>query len=125
MRELIVTRRGPRPIGPYSQAIRAHGLIFVSGQIPIDPATHRLAPGGITEQTNRAIENVARVLEAAGSGLERVVRCVVYLRAMDDFVAMNEAYARYFGDRPPARTAVAVAGLPQDSLVEIEATALE
>jgi 2-iminobutanoate/2-iminopropanoate deaminase len=124
MRNSITTPRAPKPVGPYSQAIRANGVLFVAGQVGIDPHTQAVVPGGIAAQTERAIANIGAILEAAGSDLTRVVRCVVYLRTMDDFVAMNATYARHFSDPAPARTTVGVSELPKHGLVEIEATAL-
>ena len=120
----IRTPDAPDPVGPYSQAIRAGGFLFLAGQIPIEPTTRALVAGGIAEQTERAIRNLATILEAAGSGLEQVVRCVVYLKSMDDFASMNAVYARYFTQAPPARTTIEASRLPKDSLIEIEATAL-
>ncbi len=124
MRTIVSTPDGPRAIGPYSQAIKASGLIFVSGQIALDPETQQLVGGGIEAQTERAIQNVQAILKAADSDLDQVVRCVVYLTTLEHFAAMNGVYERYFDRDRPARTTVAVAGLPRNSLVEIEATAL-
>jgi 2-iminobutanoate/2-iminopropanoate deaminase len=123
-RRVIATPTGPPAIGPYSQAIEAQGLLFVSGQLALDPATHQMIVGGVEAHTERAIRNVEAILKAAGSGLDRVVRCVVYLTTMEHFAAMNGVYERYFNKDKPARTTVTVSGLPRDSLVEIEATAL-
>jgi 2-iminobutanoate/2-iminopropanoate deaminase len=124
MRDVIATDRGPKAIGPYSQAIRANGLLFVSGQIPLDPATGQLVEGGIARQTERVLENLRGIVEAAGSSLERAVRTTVYLKDMGDFAAMNEIYARYFSSAPPARATVEVARLPRDARVEIDLIAL-
>jgi 2-iminobutanoate/2-iminopropanoate deaminase len=124
MRSVVSTTEGPAAIGPYSQAIKASGLIFVSGQIALDPETQQIVTGGIEAHTERAIRNVDAILRAAGSELGLVVRCVVYLTTMDHFAAMNGVYERYFASEKPARTTVAVAGLPRNSLVEIEVTAL-
>jgi len=124
MRDVISTDRGPRAIGPYSQAIRANGFLFLSGQVSLDPATQQLVPGDIAAQTTRVLENLKGILEAAGSSLARVVKTTVYLKDMNDFSAMNEVYARYFPNDPPARATVEVARLPKDARVEIELIAL-
>ena len=124
MREQIQTKNAPAAIGPYSQAIKAGGLVFVSGQIPIDPETGEFVAGGIAEQTERVLKNLTAVLEAAGSGLDKVVKTTVFLADMKEFAAMNEVYARFFSSAPPARATVAAAGLPRDARVEIEAVAL-
>jgi 2-iminobutanoate/2-iminopropanoate deaminase len=124
MREVIATKDGPQAIGPYSQAIRANGFVFVSGQVAIDPATQQVVAGGVAVQTDRAMKNLAGILTAAGSGLEKVVRSTVFLKNMDDFAAMNEVYGRYFTSQPPARSTVEVARLPKDVLVEIDVIAL-
>lgn len=122
--EAVSTSGAPEAIGPYSQAIAAGGFVFCSGQIPIDPATGRLVEGGIAEQTRRVLENLRAVLEAAGTGLDRVVKCTVYLADLGDFEEMNRAYAEYFGDRPPARACVEVSRLPRDVRVEIDLVAV-
>ena len=122
--ESIQTDRAPQAIGPYSQAIKANGFIFASGQIPLDPATMRIVEGGIEEQTGRVLENLKAVLEAAGSSLDRAVKTTVYLADMGEFAAMNEIYARYFGATKPARATVQVARLPRDVKVEIDVVAL-
>jgi 2-iminobutanoate/2-iminopropanoate deaminase len=122
--ESIQTDRAPQAIGPYSQAIKANGFIFASGQIPLDPATMRIVEGGIEEQTGRVLDNLKAVLEAAGSSLDRVVKTTVYLADMGEFAAMNEIYARYFGATKPARATVEVARLPRDVKVEIDVVAL-
>ena len=124
MKEVIATDRGPKAIGPYSQAIRANGFLFVSGQIPLDPSTQQLLAGDVRAQTERVLENVKGILEAAGSSLDRVVRASVFLADMNDFAAMNEVYGRYFPAQPPARTAVQVARLPRDARVEMDVIAL-
>ncbi|HEV2835920.1 MAG TPA: RidA family protein [Pyrinomonadaceae bacterium] len=124
MRERVQTDEAPAAIGPYSQAIRAGGFVFVSGQIPIDPATGEFVAGGIGEQTERVLKNLSAVLEAAGSGLDKVVKTTVFLADMKEFSQMNEVYAKYFTGAPPARATVAAAGLPRDARVEIEAVAL-
>jgi len=124
VKERIQTDRAPSAIGPYSQAIRAGGFVFVSGQIPIDPATGEFVVGGIGEQTERVLKNLSAVLEAAGSRLGEVVKTTVFLADMNEFSQMNEVYARFFTEAPPARATVAAAGLPRNARVEIEAVAL-
>jgi 2-iminobutanoate/2-iminopropanoate deaminase len=124
MREVIRTDQGPKAIGPYSQAIKANGFIFVSGQIAFDPATGKPLEGGAAEQTERILQNLKAIVEAAGSSLDRAVRLSVFLKDMNDFAAMNEVYARYFPADPPARTTVEVARLPRDFKVEIDLIAL-
>ena len=124
MRQVISTGEAPRAIGPYSQAVAAGGFVFASGQIPIDPATGEFVPGGIAEQTEQVLNNLSALLEAAGTGLGRVVKTTVFLADMNDFAAMNEVYGRYFKDEPPARSTVEAARLPRDARVEIEAVAL-
>jgi 2-iminobutanoate/2-iminopropanoate deaminase len=124
MKEVIATDRGPKAIGPYSQAIRANGFVFVSGQIPLDPATQQLVAGDISVQTERVLENLKGIVEAAGSSLDRVVRATVFLADMNEFAAMNEVYGRYFHAQPPARSTVQVSRLPRDVRVEIDVIAL-
>jgi 2-iminobutanoate/2-iminopropanoate deaminase len=124
MRAVIATKDGPQAIGPYSQAIRANGFVFVSGQVAIDPATQQVISGDIAVQTDRVLKNLSAILKAAGSGLEKVVRSTVFLKNMGDFAAMNEVYGRYFSATPPARSTVEVARLPKDVLVEIDVIAL-
>jgi len=124
MRDVITTKAAPQAIGPYSQAIRANGFIFTSGQIPIDPATQQLITGDVAAQTERVLKNLSAILTAAGSSLEKVVRTTVFLKNMSDFAAMNEVYGRYFTSAPPARSTVEVARLPKDVLVEIDVVAL-
>lgn len=124
MKEIIQTEHAPQAIGPYSQAIRANGLVFASGQIPIDPQTGQFVPGGIAEQTEQVLKNLTAVLEAAGTGLNRVVKTTVFLLDMQEFGAMNEVYGRFFKDAPPARATVQAARLPRDARVEIEVIAL-
>jgi len=124
LREPVKTPHAPAALGPYSQAIKAGGFVYVSGQVPIDPETGEFVAGGIAEQTDRVLKNVAAVLEAAGSGLDKVVKTTVFLADMDEFAAMNEVYAKFFKDAPPARATVQAARLPRDARVEIEAVAL-
>ena len=124
MREVIRTQDAPQALGPYSQAIRANGLVFVSGQVAIDPATQQLIEGDIAAQTDRVLKNVSAILKAAGTGLEKVVRSTVFLKNIGDFVAMNEVYGKFFTAAPPARSTVEVARLPKDMLVEIDVIAL-
>jgi 2-iminobutanoate/2-iminopropanoate deaminase len=124
-RKVIATSQAPEAIGPYSQAIRAGKFVFTAGQVALDPATGELVGSDAATQTRQALLNVQAILEAAGSSLDRVVKTTVFLQDMADFAAMNEVYAQQFGDRPPARSTVAVAGLPRaDALVEIEAIAI-
>jgi 2-iminobutanoate/2-iminopropanoate deaminase len=124
MREVIATEQAPQAIGPYSQAIRAQGLIFTSGQIAIDPATAQIIAGDVSAQTDRVLKNLAAILQDSGSSLEKVLRCTVFLKNMGDFAAMNEVYGRYFKHKPPARSTVEVARLPKDVLIEIDVIAL-
>jgi len=124
MRDVIATDHAPEAIGPYSQAIRAAGLVFTSGQVAIDPATQQVIAGDIAAQTDRVFKNLSAVLKAAGTSLDKAVRCTVFLKSMGDFAAMNEVYGRYFGQAPPARTTVEAARLPKDVLVEIDVIAL-
>jgi 2-iminobutanoate/2-iminopropanoate deaminase len=124
LKDVIATERGPKAIGPYSQAIRANGLIFASGQIALDPATQHIIGGDISAQTERVLENLKGILESAGSSLDKVVRATVFLLDMNEFAAMNEVYARYFQKAPPARSTVQVSRLPRDVRVEIDVIAL-
>ena len=124
MKQIIQTEQAPKAIGPYSQAIKVNGFVFASGQIPIIPETGEFVAGGIAEQTEQVIKNLSQVLEAAGSGLNRVVKTTVFLADMAEFAAMNEVYGRFFSAEPPARATVAAAGLPRGARVEIEAIAL-
>jgi 2-iminobutanoate/2-iminopropanoate deaminase len=124
MREVISTDSAPKAIGPYSQAIRAGGFLFTSGQVAIDPATQQVIAGDVSAQTDRVLKNLAAILQTAGSSLEQVVRCTVFLKNMGDFGAMNEVYGEYFKQAPPARSTVEVTRLPKDVLVEIDAIAL-
>jgi len=124
-RTRISTPDAPQAIGPYSQAIKAAGLVHCSGQVGFDPKTMTLVSGGIAAQTERVLQNLTAVLKAAGSDVSKVVKCTVYLKSMDDFAAMNAVYAQHFpGDAPPARSTVEVARLPKDALVEIDCVAL-
>lgn len=124
MREPIATNTAPQAIGPYSQAIRGGGFVFVSGQIAIEPATGNIIGGTAAEQTERVMENLKAILQAAGTEMEKVVKCTVFLKSMSDFASMNEVYGRYFPQAPPARSTVEVARLPKDVLVEIDVVAL-
>jgi 2-iminobutanoate/2-iminopropanoate deaminase len=124
MREIISTKDAPKAIGPYSQAVKANGFIFVSGQIAIDPSTQQVIAGDLAAQTDRVLRNLSEILEAAGSGLGKVVRTTVFLKNMGEFAAMNEVYAKYFSSVPPARSTVEVSRLPKDVLVEIDVIAL-
>jgi 2-iminobutanoate/2-iminopropanoate deaminase len=122
--EPVATDRGPKAIGPYSQAIRANGMVFLSGQIPLDPKTQQLVEGDVAVQTERVLQNLKGVVEAAGSSLQHVVKTTVFLADMNDFAAMNEVYARYFVNHPPARSTVEVSRLPKNARVEIDLIAL-
>ncbi len=124
MREIVETKAAPSPIGPYSQAIRTNGLIFVSGQIPVDAGTGAVVEGGIEAQTHQVMRNLAAILNAAGSGLDKVIKTTVFLSNLDDFSAFNRVYGEYVGEAKPARATVQVARLPKEVLVEIEAIAL-
>ncbi len=124
MRDIISTKDAPQAIGPYSQAIKANGFIFTSGQVAIDPATQQIVAGDIAAQTERVLRNLSEILEAAGSGLGKVVRSTVFLKNMNDFAAMNQVYGKYFSSAPPARSTIEVARLPKDALVEIDVIAL-
>jgi 2-iminobutanoate/2-iminopropanoate deaminase len=125
-KEIVRTESAPAPFqgAPYSQAIRAGGLVFVSGQLALEPGGSAMVPGGITEQTEQVFANLRAILEAAGTSLDRLVKTTVFLQHLDDFAGMNEVYARHVGDSPPARSTVEVAKLPSGALVEIEAIAL-
>ncbi|MFZ0947465.1 MAG: RidA family protein [Candidatus Sulfotelmatobacter sp.] len=124
MREIISTKDAPQAIGPYSQAIKANGFVFTSGQIAIDPSTQQVITGDVAAQTERVLRNLSEILEAGGSGLGKVVRSTVFLKNMNDFAAMNQVYGKYFSAAPPARSTVEVARLPKDVLVEIDVIAL-
>ncbi len=123
MRKVIATAQAPQAIGPYSQAIVSNGFAFLSGQIPLDPATAQVVEGDIAVQTERVFENLKAVLAACGSSLERVVKITVFLKDMGEFARMNEVYGRYFPANPPARSTVEAARLPRDVRVEIDAIA--
>ncbi len=124
MKTLISTGQAPKAIGPYSQAIVANGMAYLSGQIPLDPATNQMIEGGIEAQTERVLENLKAVLEACGASLASVVKTTVFLKDMGEFPKMNEVYARYFGENPPARSTVQAAKLPRDVSVEIDCIAI-
>ena len=123
-RDIVHTDKAPKAIGPYSQAIRTDSMIYTAGQTGLDPVTGELVAGGVEEQTRQVLANLQNVLEAAGSTLGLVVKTTVFLKDMNDFSKMNVIYAEFFGENPPARSTVAVAGLPKGGLVEIEAVAL-
>ena len=124
MKKAIETSRAPAPIGPYSQAVKSGDFLFISGQIPLDPATGELVSGGIHEQTVQVLENLKAILESAGSGLDRVVKTTIYLSHMANFPEMNAVYAEYFSaETPPARSTIQVAALPKGAILEIEAIA--
>jgi 2-iminobutanoate/2-iminopropanoate deaminase len=124
MKEVVSTDKAPGAIGPYSQAIKSGGMLFCSGQIPIDPATGEFVEGGIAEQTHQVFKNLIAVLEAGGSSLDGVVKTTVFLADMNEFAPMNEVYAEYFDSNKPARATVQAARLPRDARVEIECIAL-
>jgi 2-iminobutanoate/2-iminopropanoate deaminase len=123
MKKIICTDKAPKSIGPYSQAVEADGMLFISGQIPIDPATGRFVEGGITEQTEQVMQNIGAILEAAGYSYDHVVKSTCLLSDMDHFAAMNAVYGKYYQQNPPARAAYAVVKLPMGALVEIETIA--
>lgn len=125
MNKAINTEKAPKAIGPYSQAIEAGGMIFASGQLPIDPATGEFAPGGVKEQTRQSLTNARHILEEAGTDLAHVVKTTVFLADMADFGAMNEVYSEFFSEPFPARSAVAVKALPKGALVEVECIAVK
>ena len=120
MKQVISTEKGPKAIGPYSQAIKANGFVYTAGQIPFDPSTGQLIQGDVAQQAARVLENLKAIVEAAGSSLEKAVKATVYLKDMNDFTAMNEVYGRYFTQNPPARSTVEVSRLPRDVRVEID-----
>ena len=123
-KRVIHTEKAPKAIGPYSQAIHIGDLVYTAGQVALDPATMELIPGGVEEQTRQVLANLTNVLKAAGTSMNKVVKTTVFLKTMDDFAKMNAVYAEVFSENPPARTTVAVAGLPKNALVEIECVAL-
>ena len=123
MKAVVLTDRGPKPIGPYSQAVKSGGFLFASGQVALDPKNNECVAGDISQQTERVLENIKGVVEAGGSSLSHVVKTTVFLKDMNDFAAMNEVYAKYFTAAPPARSTVQVSRLPKDALVEIEVIA--
>jgi 2-iminobutanoate/2-iminopropanoate deaminase len=120
MKDVVLTNRGPKPIGPYSQAIKSNGMLFVSGQVALDPQSGEFVGVDVRLQTERVLENLKGILEAAGVSFHHVVKTTVFLKDMNDFAAMNEVYARYFSAAPPARSTVQAARLPKDALVEID-----
>ena len=122
-REVIFTRQAPEAVGPYSQAIKANGLVFCSGQVPLEPGSGELIEGSVADQTNRAMENLKAVLQEAGSSFDDVLKVTAYLTDMDDFAEFNAVYAQYFSDQPPARATVGVAALPKGARVEVECIA--
>jgi len=124
MKQTIATPKAPGAIGPYSQAVKANGLLFLSGQIALDPASGQVVDGDVRAQTERVLENLKAVLEAGGSSLGKVLKTTVFLADMADFAAMNEVYGRYFAQEPPARSTVQAAGLPRAVRVEIDVIAL-
>jgi 2-iminobutanoate/2-iminopropanoate deaminase len=124
MKDVVHTDRGPKPIGPYSQAIKANGFLYLAGQVALDPKTGEMVGSDIKQQTERVMENMKGVLEAAGSNLHHVVKTTVFLKDLNDFAAMNEVYARYFTLAPPARSTVEVSRLPKDALLEIDVIAV-
>jgi 2-iminobutanoate/2-iminopropanoate deaminase len=124
MKNVIATEKAPKALGPYSQAIHANGLVFCSGQVAIDPASNQVVAGDVAAQTERVLNNLTGVLQAAGTSLDKAVKTTVFLKSMNDFAAMNEVYGRYFSAQPPARSTVEVARLPKDVLVEIDVIAL-
>jgi 2-iminobutanoate/2-iminopropanoate deaminase len=121
MREIIATEKAPKAVGPYSQAIRFANLVFVSGQIPLDPKSGEIVGGGIEVQAKQVLENLRAIVEASGMGLENVLKCTCFLQSMEDFAKFNSVYATYFADVLPARETVEVSRLPKDVLVEISA----
>ncbi len=123
MKRIVFTELAPRPVGPYSQAVEANGMLFVAGQVPLDPQTGKMVEGGIREQTTRVMENLGLILDAAGYGFGNVVKTTCLLSTMADFQAMNEVYGRYFHTEPPARVTFAVKELPLNALIEIELVA--
>ena len=123
MKDIVLTDKGPKPIGPYSQAVKSGGFLFASGQVALDPHSNEFVSGDIRQQTERVMENIKGILEAGGVHLNHVVKTTVYLKDINDFAAMNEVYGKYFTAAPPARSTIEVARLPKDALVEIEVIA--
>jgi 2-iminobutanoate/2-iminopropanoate deaminase len=123
-KEIISTSKAPAAIGPYSQAVKAGNLLFTSGQIPIDPVSGEIITADIRKATERCLDNIKAILEAAGSGLDKVIKTVIFIKSMNDFSAVNEVYSRYFTNNQPARSCVEVSRLPKDVTIEIEAVAL-
>ena len=123
MKKIIHTTKAPAAIGPYSQAVEANGMLFISGQVPIDPATGKIVEGGITEQTEQVMQNIGAILEEAGYGFPDVIKSTCLLSDMANFAAMNEVYGKYYAEKPPARAAFAVKELPLGVLIEIETIA--
>ena len=124
MQEIIETSSAPSPIGPYSQAVRGNGFIFVSGQIPVEPGTGAVSGGDIAAQTRQVMKNLAAILEAAGSGVEKIVKTTVFLANLEDFVRFNQVYGEFLGNVRPARATVQVSRLPKEVLIQIDAVAL-
>nr|MDO8082051.1 RidA family protein [Candidatus Freyarchaeota archaeon] len=124
-KKVIKTDKAPAPVGPYSQGIIAGNFIFVSGQVPLDPKTGKMVEGTISQQTEQVLKNMQAILEAAGAGLKDVVKCTVFLKDMNTFSEMNQKFAEFFKDNPPARAAIEAARLPRDVGVEIEAIAIK
>jgi 2-iminobutanoate/2-iminopropanoate deaminase len=125
MKEIIATQNAPKAIGPYSQAVKLNGFVFLSGQVPLDPRSGELVTGSIQVQTERVLENMKAVLQAAGLSFDHIVKTTVFVKDLADFPHMNEVYGKYFGTNPPARSTVEVSRLPRDARVEIEAIAIE
>jgi 2-iminobutanoate/2-iminopropanoate deaminase len=123
MKDIVLTEKGPKAIGPYSQAVKSNGFLFASGQVALDPRSNEFSGGDIRQQTERVMENIKGILEAGGSNLHHVVKTTVFLKEMNDFAAMNEVYEKYFPAAPPARSTVQVARLPKDALIEVEVIA--
>ena len=123
MKDIVHTDRAPKPIGPYSQAVKSNGFVFLSGQVALDPKSGEFAPLEVRQQTERVLENIKAILEASGASLGHVVKTTVFLKDMNDFTAMNEVYAQFFTAAPPARSTIQAARLPKDALVEIDVIA--
>ncbi len=125
MKKIVYTKKAPEAVGPYSQAVEANNMLFVSGQVPVDPATGKIVEGGIEEQTEQVMKNIGAVLEAGGYAYEDVIKSTCFLSDMDNFAAMNKIYAKYYPENPPARAAFEVSKLPLNALVEIETVAVK